>query len=64
LLGGGVNSFLHAEIGVNIVDEEVELNVELHFHGLGIFGSHRERDVLVKFGHKLLPGAFVEKLYA
>lgn len=49
---------------MNIVDEEVELNVELHFHGLGIFGSHRERDVLVKFGHKLLPGAFVEKLYA
>ena len=52
LLGGGVDLSLLAQLRVDGVDKEINMDVELEFDGLGVLGSHGNGDVLSEPGEK------------
>ena len=62
-LGLAIGELLPPEGGVDVVDEEVQLYVELHPHGLGVLGPHGEGDEVAELDHELVPVSLVEQLY-
>ena len=50
------------EVGVDAIDKEVYLNIELEFHGLDVARSHGDWDVLCEPAHESVSVSLIECL--